>query len=149
MLKYVSIIHTTFGPGPEQIHGYPGHPEIELALLRLHARTGNTHAYDLAKYFITERGNPHGVKGQHFYLSESQQRGEDPGQRPAGDAWPTANAFWYQQAHKPILEQITIEGHSVRAMYLLTAVADLVRLSRTVETESNQFEGYKSACERL
>lgn len=37
----------------------------------------------------------------------------------------------------------------MRAMYLLTAVADLVRLSRTVETESNQFEGYKSACERL
>lgn len=31
----------------------------------------------------------------------------------------------YNQAHKPILEQETIEGHSVRAMYLLTAVADL------------------------
>jgi DUF1680 family protein len=34
----------------------------------------------------------------------------------------------YQQAHLPIAEQHTIEGHSVRAMYLLTAVADLVRL---------------------
>jgi DUF1680 family protein len=32
------------------------------------------------------------------------------------------------QAHKPIIEQETIEGHSVRAMYLLTAVADLVRI---------------------
>ena len=31
----------------------------------------------------------------------------------------------YQQAHKPILEQETIEGHSVRAMYLLTSVADI------------------------
>lgn len=31
----------------------------------------------------------------------------------------------YNQAHKPVLEQETIEGHSVRAMYLLTAVADL------------------------
>lgn len=34
----------------------------------------------------------------------------------------------YQQAHMPIIEQQTIEGHSVRAMYLLTAVADLVRI---------------------
>lgn len=34
----------------------------------------------------------------------------------------------YNQAHKPILEQETIEGHSVRATYLLTAVADLVVL---------------------
>jgi len=33
----------------------------------------------------------------------------------------------YCQAHKPIAEQESIEGHSVRAMYLLTAVADLVR----------------------
>jgi DUF1680 family protein len=32
------------------------------------------------------------------------------------------------QAHKPIIEQETIEGHSVRAMYLFTAVADLVRI---------------------
>jgi DUF1680 family protein len=30
----------------------------------------------------------------------------------------------------PIAEQETIEGHSVRAMYLLTAVADLVRISQ-------------------
>jgi len=32
------------------------------------------------------------------------------------------------QAHEPIIAQKTIEGHSVRAMYLLTAVADLIRL---------------------
>jgi DUF1680 family protein len=93
MLKYVLLMHTTFGPGPGKIHGYPGHPEIELALLRLYSRTGNTHAYELAKYFITERGNLLGVKGQHFYLAEAKQRGEDLGQRPAGDAWPAANAF--------------------------------------------------------
>ena len=36
----------------------------------------------------------------------------------------------YQQAHKPILEQDTIEGHSVRAMYLLTAVADLALIDK-------------------
>jgi hypothetical protein len=35
----------------------------------------------------------------------------------------------YNQAHKPIVEQEGVEGHSVRAMYLLTALADLVRLN--------------------
>ncbi|RDW89779.1 hypothetical protein BP6252_01811 [Coleophoma cylindrospora] len=149
MLKYVELIHSIFGPGPDQIHGYPGHPEIELALLRLYARTGNMNSYELAKYFITERGNPHGLQGQHFYLGEAKQRNEKWGERPAGDAWPTANAFWYQQAHKPILEQESIEGHSVRAMYLLTAVADLVRIARTVKPNSGHFEAYKTACEKL
>lgn len=40
----------------------------------------------------------------------------------------TLSSNRYQQAHKPILEQQTIHGHSVRAMYLLTAVADIVRI---------------------
>lgn len=147
MLKYVELINEKFGPGPEQLHGYPGHPEMELALLRLHARTGNRHAYELAKFFITERGNPHGVQGKHFYLNEAQKRGEKPSDRP--DSWPTAHSYWYEQAHKPILEQQTIEGHSVRAMYLLTAVADLVRQSRIVESDPKQFDMYKTTCERL
>lgn len=29
MLKYVELMHKTFGPGPDQIRGYPGYPEIE------------------------------------------------------------------------------------------------------------------------
>lgn len=35
----------------------------------------------------------------------------------------------YHQAHVPIAEQDEVEGHAVRAMYLLTAAADLVRMS--------------------
>lgn len=49
----------------------------------------------------------------------------------------------YQQAHKPIIEQETIEGHSVRAMYLLTAVVDLVRL------EPSKHQLLLAASERL
>jgi DUF1680 family protein len=37
----------------------------------------------------------------------------------------------YMQAHVPIEEQQTIEGHSVRAVYLLTAVADMVRMDQS------------------
>lgn len=32
-------IDSTFGPGENQLHGYPGHPEIELALMRLYEVT--------------------------------------------------------------------------------------------------------------
>lgn len=49
----------------------------------------------------------------------------------------------YQQAHKPIVEQETIEGHSVRAMYLLTALADLDRIENSSESLN------KKALERL
>lgn len=38
------------------------------------------------------------------------------------------HVYRYHQAHAPIAEQNTVEGHSVRAMYLLTAVADLCRI---------------------
>ncbi|OJJ45307.1 hypothetical protein ASPZODRAFT_152981 [Penicilliopsis zonata CBS 506.65] len=148
MLKYVDLLCETFGPGPDQIHGYPGHPEIELALLRLYERTGHKNALKLAQFFITERGNPNGPQGQHFYLTEAEQRGEHPAERPWKDASELRLPYWYQQAHQPILEQQTIEGHSVRAMYLLTAVADLVRISRS-STDVRDCEGYKTACERL
>jgi DUF1680 family protein len=32
ILEYVDLVCSTFGPGSNQIPGYPGHPEIELAL---------------------------------------------------------------------------------------------------------------------
>lgn len=44
----------------------------------------------------------------------------------------------YQQAHKPILEQESVEGHSVRAMYLLAAVADLARIEPAQKAAAKQ-----------
>ncbi|KAF1845869.1 glycoside hydrolase family 127 protein [Cucurbitaria berberidis CBS 394.84] len=124
ILKYVDLLCQRFGPGTNQTHGYPGHPEIELALLRLYERTKNSKHLDLAKYFITERGNPVGDDGHHFYISEAKRRGDDPRRRP--DYWPDKSCLWYYAAHEPITKQKSIEGHSVRAMYLLTAAADLI-----------------------
>ncbi|KFY93391.1 hypothetical protein V498_04458 [Pseudogymnoascus sp. VKM F-4517 (FW-2822)] len=126
ILKYVDLLHKTFGPGPEQRHGYPGHPEIELALLRLFERTRDPRHLDLARYFIDERGNPTGQGGRHYFDVEAEERGESPHDRLP--YWPAERPYQYYQAHVPIVDQPTIEGHSVRAMYLLTAVADLVRL---------------------
>ncbi|KAI1501463.1 hypothetical protein F5X99DRAFT_200382 [Biscogniauxia marginata] len=122
--KYVKLIHSTFGPGKDQRHGYPGHPEIELALLRLYTATGNQYAYDLAKYFIEERGQPKGQDGMLYYDWERQQRGDSPWKR--SDSYPMHTSNWYNQAHLPILEQKSIEGHAVRGLYLYTGVADLL-----------------------
>ncbi|KAI0407593.1 hypothetical protein F4802DRAFT_518381 [Xylaria palmicola] len=124
MHKYIKLIRSVFGPGEHQRHGYPGHPEIELALLRFYSVTGNQDAYDLAQYFIEERGNPTGQNGMAYYEWEREQRGDDPWKRP--DSFPMRSAHWYCQAHLPILQQNTIEGHAVRALYLLTGVANLL-----------------------
>ncbi|KAF1933965.1 glycoside hydrolase family 127 protein [Didymella exigua CBS 183.55] len=127
MLKYVSLIHRVIGPRDGQLHGYPGHPELEIALMRLHHRTGDEKSFELARYFINERGNPTGVDGREFYTVEAEKRNEALDWQPVW--YPAPRSHWYQQAHAPIAKQDTIEGHSVRAMYLLTAVADLVRVN--------------------
>lgn len=82
ILKYVDLLNLTFGPGPEQLHGYPGHPEIELALLRLYEKTKDVKHLDLARYFIEERGNPAGQDGQHYYDMEGKRRGDRDYEKP-------------------------------------------------------------------
>lgn len=92
MLNYVDLLHSTFGPDKGQIPGYPGHPEIELALLRLHERTGNAKPLALAKFFILERGNPKGWEGENFYDVEARRRGDDPYKRPL--YYPAPRSLW-------------------------------------------------------
>ncbi|EQB47653.1 hypothetical protein CGLO_13180 [Colletotrichum gloeosporioides Cg-14] len=46
---------------------YPGHPEIELALLRFHSATSSRNTYDLAYFFLEERSNPRSQDSKHFY----------------------------------------------------------------------------------
>ena len=56
MERYVDHIAATFGTGPGQKRGYCGHPEIELALVKLYRLTGDRRRLALASYFIDERG---------------------------------------------------------------------------------------------
>lgn len=83
LLKYVDLLCNIFGRAENQKHGYPGHPEIELALLRLYQRANNPKHLELARYFITERGNLKGVKGRHYYEVEAEERGDDPHKKPS------------------------------------------------------------------
>ncbi|KAJ5936966.1 Six-hairpin glycosidase [Penicillium verhagenii] len=138
ILKYVDLLAATFGAQEDQIPGYPGHPEIELALLRLYKISRNPKHLQLAQFFIEERGNPKGGKEErHYYDIEAKARGESEHDLPM--YFPAARSYWYQQAHVPIVDQKTIEGHSVRAMYLLTAVADLVRICQPTSEVGEKF----------
>jgi len=111
--RYVDYIDSVFGPKPTQKHGYPGHEEIELALVKLYHVTGNGKYLRLSSYFVDERG-----RQPHYYDLEARARGEDP-----ADYW--ARTYEYCQSHVPVREQTKITGHAVRAMYLFTAMADL------------------------
>jgi DUF1680 family protein len=89
----VDLLGRTFGPGEEQKHGYPGHPEIELALLRLFEKTQDVKHLKLAEYFLAERGNPSGVEGRHYYDVEAEARGDRAQERPV--YYPKSRSYWY------------------------------------------------------
>ena len=75
--KYIDYINTVFGPEKDKLHGYPGHQEIEQALVKLYRLTGKKRYLDLAKYFIDERGRQplraQGLLHQHGRLPLGQR----------------------------------------------------------------------------
>ncbi|MBR5437639.1 MAG: glycoside hydrolase family 127 protein [Clostridia bacterium] len=119
MKKNADHIYDVFINGGHK--GYPGHPEIELALLRLYDVTKEEKYLTLAKHFIDIRG-----VDPHYYEKERQSRD-----------WTVWNGdgrnHYYQQSYAPVREQKDADGHSVRAVYLYTAMADLA--SQTDDTE--------------
>ncbi len=129
MERYMDHIAEVFGPGPNQKKGYPGHQEIELALIRLYHLTGDTKRLDLATYFINQRGTQ-----PHYFDLEANARGSDPASFGQG-------TYEYNQSHKPVREQDKVVGHAVRAMYMYAAMADLA-----AELDD---EDLKKACEVL
>ena len=93
LIRYVDLFYDTFGPVSEgKKPGYPGHPEIELALLRLYERTKNEKHLQLARFFLTERGNPKGIDDKHYYTYEAEKRGE--GEHEVPDFYPAARSYW-------------------------------------------------------
>jgi DUF1680 family protein len=113
MCRYADHIADTFGRGENQKRGYCGHPEIELALVRLYRHTGERRYLELADYLVDERG-----RQPHYFDQEARARGEDPSAMFHG-------TYEYNQSHIPVREQKQVVGHAVRAMYLYSAMADL------------------------
>lgn len=99
-------------------HGYPGHPEVEAALVRLYEETGVERYLDLSRVFIDVRG-----VGEDLRAREEKAGGYTPIWNHLKDM-PAS----YLQDHLPVREQQEACGHAVRAMYLYSAMADLARL---------------------
>jgi DUF1680 family protein len=113
--KCADLICEKFGPEENQCHGYPGHQEIELALMKLYRVTGEARYKNLAKYFIDQRG-----VGDNYFLMEEKRENHKR-------IFPEFNHYdpKYSQSHLPVREQLTAEGHAVRAVYMYSAMADL------------------------
>lgn len=111
MERYADYITKVFVTDKTAAFTTPGHEEIELALVRMYRYTGKKKFLDLASFFINERG---------IHSDEITE---------------------YNQSHAPVREQTEALGHSVRAMYLYCAMADLAY-------ELNDL-ALKKACETL
>ena len=113
MEKNVDCICNTFGKGKKR--GFPGHPEIELALIKLYRATGKEKYLELAKYFIDERGTE-----PNLYAEEKEKRGWVVWNSDALDRA-------YTQNQAPVREQKDATGHAVRAVYLYTGMAGVAK----------------------
>ena len=99
------LICDVFGPGKRT--DPPGHQEIEIGLCRLYRATGEDKYLDQAKFLLDQRGR----RGKRGSNGDGDLYGE------------------YAQDHKPVTEQTKALGHSVRAAYLYTGMADVAALT--------------------
>jgi uncharacterized protein len=109
-VKNADLVASVFGP--DRRHGFPGHQEIELALVKLYRVTGNEKYLGLAKYFLDQRGRD--VKLTQY---------------PPGNRFAIYNEPAQIQAHKPVLEQDEAVGHAVRLTYMAAGLADIAAMT--------------------
>lgn len=105
MCKYADYIEKIFIKEQSAEFMTPGHPEIELALVKLYEVTGEKRYLEMSKFFIDNHGA--NDKDKELY----------PGCH-----------LLYNQDEKPIRERDTVDGHCVRALYLLAGAADIAYL---------------------
>ncbi len=103
MCRYADYIARIFKTEQSAAFATPGHPELELALVKLYRATGEVRYLELSKFFIDLHG-ANGKDGDHLY------------------DWAGPS---YNQDEMPLRERSTAEGHSVRALYLLSGMADI------------------------
>lgn len=141
MRRAIALVRKTVLPRG----GYPGHQEIELGLARLYEATGEDEFLDTAGFFIRERGRVDEA-GQTYYDRESIARGADPYDFLGSEMKPSfrfPRDYAYMQAHVPIVDQTSIDGHCVRAMYYLTGAAHYALL------RPSEAEDIRQAVQRL
>ncbi|MHC9537225.1 glycoside hydrolase family 127 protein [Dellaglioa sp. BT-FLS60] len=117
-IKMADCIDNHFGLSAGKIHGGDGHPEIELALMRLYDETQESKYLALTQFFINQRG-----QDPEFFDDQIKLDGLDNDLIDGMKSFPDA----YYQAGEPIIDQETAEGHAVRVVYLCTGMAHLAR----------------------
>lgn len=105
----------------EGAEGYPGHPEIELALMRLYRCTGNERYRELALHFINVRG-----VDPDYYKKEMEKN-------PWRVWGSNVEDKEYNQNYAPVRKQDKAVGHAVRAVYLYTGMADAALETKDTE----------------
>ena len=126
----------------DRMHRFPGHQEIELALVRLYRETGETRYRDMAEEFLANRGrsllpglNLAGEMVSHMVRTRKARRmekkagydvpGFEIGENPGGEEPPLLGlrslgyflSGSYLQEHRRFDEQVEPKGHSVRWAY--------------------------------
>lgn len=104
-LKLADHVDRRFRTDPDALAGYCGHPEIELALVRLADDTGDARWLTLAETFLSRRGS-------HYFAREHGT----PDEKYEGE---------FFQDHRPLVQQTKMVGHAVRAGYLWIAATDV------------------------
>lgn len=125
-IKLADHICETFGEGKGKNRNPCGHPEIELALMRLSGamllpnRDGESTGSAPAKFDV-RRAAGYRLMSMTFLDERGNKHGRDK--------------LWgeYAQDHKPLDEQTEVVGHAVRAMYLFSAAASDPKYVKTLD----------------
>ena len=113
--RFADYVYDCFGEEEGKKKGYPGHEIAEVALMRLYDVTGEEKYRRLAEFFINRRGT------RPYYFDEEHPEVVKKGHE-------NELRYFYHQAHLPVREQDEAFGHSVRAVYLYSGMADVARV---------------------
>ena len=125
MCRYADLIEKVFKIENSAAFTTGGHPEVELALVRLYKATGEKRYLELARYFLEQRGN----NEKDTPLNEWTKR-------------------MYDMSHMPLKAQRMPEGHAVRAMYLASGMADIALLYNDQEYLTAAEAMFRNATEK-
>lgn len=116
----------------------PGHQEVELALIRLYDQTEDSRYLELAQKFLNMRGRADSPFEREMSTRESTLCSEEIYQEYRELLFDDTGAYdgKHIQDHRPVRDQSTAVGHSVRAVYMYCAMADIARETKDDELET-------------
>lgn len=119
-VKAADKLRDTFGAGKRL--GYPGHEEVELALIRLSAATGDTAYAEFAAWLVRSRGARPSPFEAEIGDAEAMKLSPYARRMHCRDGVYVGE---YCQDHAPVSEHSEVAGHAVRAMYLYIAATQV------------------------